>query len=593
MDAEDMADYLEWLNAAYQRAYAEGILTLDEYRKYQEEVFDGLRDLFDDYLNDIEHEISMREHFDEQSGEILALYQELIAAVEAQIQTAMAQGLDNNDDYIQELQDKWWQYHDAIEDLQNDVSDNAKDATEELIQIRIKMLKEEIQREKDAIKERLDALKDFYQKQKDMLRDQYDEEKYLREQSEKRKAVEDILAELAQLEYDDSAWAQRRRLELQQQLAEAQQDLDDFEHDHALEVAQDELDQLYEMQEEELNNQLDLLEEQENDAQALYQQALDDIRNGSIELYEEMIEWNRLYGDGIEDTIKNAWEEAYKALQEYMDLYGEYYNGIHLGNYTGYDPGGTWDDHPIYAPPSSSSGDSGGSSGGSGSSGGGSGSSGGSGGGSSETNYPYGKASETKGTIKKGDRGRQVKAIQYALNALGFGNSGTEDVDGIFGAKTKKAVKNFQTAMKMDGPNGIVGNKTRKKFAKKGYASGTSSATPGIHEIDEIAPETIFESIDGNRYKLFTGGEKVLDAKASDFLYKFATNGRNLFDYFVQGAFHSHLPGITPPIKHFEINMGDIVVEGNASQQTISQIRRAQRESVDFMLKELNKLNKK
>lgn len=583
MDAAEQEDYINWLSWAYQEAFNQGIITLDEFFKYQEEVFNGMRNLFKDYLNDLEHQISMREHFNGETAAILELYQEMLAAVEEEIARAREQGLDDNDSYLQELQEQYWKYHDAIEDLQNSITENAQNAVDDLIQIRIKMLKDEIQREKDAINERLKLLRDFYSKQKEMLRDQYNEEKYLREQSDKRKKIEDILAELAQLEYDNSAWAQRRKLELQQQLAEAQAELDEFEHDHALEMAEDELDHLQEMQEEELNNQLDALEEHENDAQALYQQALEDIKNGSIELYEEMIEWNQLYGDGIEDTIKDAWEAAYQALQDYMDLYGEYYQGIHLGNATGYDPGGTWDDHPIHVPPSGSgqtssdaptppSASEPSSS-------------------STPAMFPYGKASDTTGTIKKGSRGDQVKAIQYALNMLGFGNSGTQSVDGIFGTNTEKAVKAFQRKMKITA-DGIVGNKTRHKFAAEGYRSGTKYATPGLHPFEEDKlTETVFESKDGSRYKMFTGGEKVLNAKASDFLYKFAMSGGSALEHLVQSMFGQDRPGITPPIKRVEINMGDIVVQGSADHNTVSEIRRAQRESITRIIKEFNKLS--
>ena len=49
---------------------------------------------------------------------------------------------------------------------------------------------------------------------------------------------------MAQLEYDDSAWAQKRKLELAEELSDAQKELKDFERDHALEVAQEELDKL-------------------------------------------------------------------------------------------------------------------------------------------------------------------------------------------------------------------------------------------------------------------------------------------------------------------------------------------------------------
>ena len=41
-----------------------------------------------------------------------------------------------------------------------------------------------------------------------------------------------------------------------------------------------------------------------------------------------------------------------------------------------------------------------------------------------------------------------------------------------------------------------------------------------------------------------------------------------------------------------EINMGDIVIQGDCKEKTVSEIRRAQRENVSNMLKAFNNLNK-
>lgn len=90
---------------------------------------------------------------------------------------------------------------------------------------------------------------------------------------------------------------------------------------------------------------------------------------------------------------------------------------------------------------------------------------------SSGETWPYGKASATSGLLQVGSRGTGVKAVQYALNKLGFGNSGTSGVDGVFGSNTATAVKNFQKWVKLSA-DGIVGNDTRKKFAAKGYDTG-------------------------------------------------------------------------------------------------------------------------
>lgn len=85
--------------------------------------------------------------------------------------------------------------------------------------------------------------------------------------------------------------------------------------------------------------------------------------------------------------------------------------------------------------------------------------------------YPYGKASETSGKIKSGAKGDKVRAIQYALNELGYGNSGTNSLDGIFGSGTKKAVKAFQKANGITA-DGVVGNSTREKFKMLQFLTG-------------------------------------------------------------------------------------------------------------------------
>lgn len=421
------------------------------------------------------------------------------------------------------------------------------------------MIKDEIQRERDALKERLEYLRDFYQQQKDLLREQYEEDKYLEEQEEKRRRIAEIEAELAMLQYDDSAWAQRRRLELMQELADAQADLDDYEREHAIQSAQDYLDELYEQQEEEINNEIDLLDERENDAIALYQQALDDIRNGSIELYNEMIEWNSLYGDGITETITNAWEEAYRALQAYMDLFGEAYEGINLGNYTGYNPEGSWDDHPING-------------------------GGGSGGGGGSNNSGSSPALEPGATI-------QVKstATNYSPKA-GGGHMASFVPGGSF------------TVYRLDGDEVLIGRDGVYtgwiyKHDIVGYARGTRKATRGWREVDELGPETLFASSDGSHYRLFAGGEKVLNSRASNFLYDFATNasknGNKVFDGLIKRLFGSGpIDYIRPITGHNEVTMGNIIINGDTNEATVSEIRRAQRDSLNSLLREFDRLNR-
>ena len=448
MDQETESDYLDWLNEAYRQAYEEGIIDLDDYYKYEEEVYNGRKKIAEETTGEVENwfekEYKAHQHYREMEEETEADY---LKWLNSAYQEAFEQGLIKLDDYRK--------YREEVYNGLKSLKSNAESSIKELVNIRLSMLKDEVEREKEALNQKLSNLKDFYQKQKDMLQESYDNEKYLEEQAEKRKSVADIQAEIDQLRFDDSAWAQKRRIELEKELKDAAKTLDDFEKEHTLKDAQDQYDKLYEQQEKTLTEQT---------AKQLYERALNDIKNGSISLYNEMIEWNEKYGDGIAETITKAWEEAYKAEKEYFDYTGEHFIGVDLANATGY-----------------------------------------------------------------------------------------------------------------------------QKPTVSGYASGTNYATSGLHKVDEKGVETIFQSSDGQRYRMFSAGEKVLNAKASDFLFDFANRGKDILEKWFGYRIPSY-QNINPRVSTTTIQQGDIIIHGNADKATVSEIRRAQREHLEQMLKQLNRL---
>lgn len=570
MEQESQQDYLNWLNKAYKDAYAQGVIELDDYYKYQEEVHDLIRELVQDNLDDAEHYIDMLGHYDGNEKQIIAIYQDLMKAIEKEISAARAAGLNDNDEYIQNLQKQWWSYRDEITDIQDEIADNAKDAVEDLIDLRVKMIKQDLKNEKDALKEKKSALKDFYDEQKQMLQDEYDEEEYLDEQSEKRKAVTSLEMQLSRLSNDDSAWAQKKRLQLESELADARKELRDFERQHALEAAQDQIDKAYEIEEKGIDDSIDLIEDKEDNAKALRDQALEDLRSADKQMYEDMIEWNARYGSGINQDITDAWTEATKAMSEYYKLNQQYYEGINFnqGVYPEFSQkdNGSWSTNPVSGdnPANKSASKSQ----------------------PSAASSKAGSVSNIGPQLQYGSRGSDVSALQTALKDMGLYS---DKIDGRFGPNTKAGVMAFQRQEGIS-VDGIVGPNTKAKFKKHGYASGTSNAVAGLHEIWEEGSEYIFTSSNGKKYRMFSGGEKVLNADATNFLYDFANNGSKVLETIVSKLMGGGLPNVNPSVYSPVVNMGDIVVQGSASERTVSEIRRAQREQVDFMLKEFRKL---
>ena len=490
MNKISLANYIKWLDGAYKNAYNRGQIELDDYREYAEEVYEKLKEQFIDSLDDAEHQIELLSFQTGKEPQIINYYKQMMQSISKEIASAKASGLTETDDYIQELQAKYIAYFEDMADMQEAAEDDAYDMMEELIEYRIDMLKQDLENEKDALSDKIDSLKEFYNEQKEMLQDSRDEEQYIEDQAEKRKARDEIKAELDRIKLDDSAWAQKRRLELQDELADAEKDLTDFEKDHAYDVALDMLDKMYEQQEQSIQSQIEVIEDKLNDPKALYNQALKDIQNNTYALYQEMIAYNNKYGDGNSDTVKDMWEEAYIAFQTYWRVFGEKYKGITLNNATGYVP---------------------------------------------------------------------------------------------------------------------------EELSKPGYASGTRSATAGLHQFDEEGSEYIFASQNGDKYRLFSSGDKVLNAKASDFLYDLATSGgssivqrllafcANACDGIVgkiSGSVRNTETGITRLRDSVvnnrdtsaEINMGNIIVQGNADEKTVSEIRREKRAEMRWILKEFQSM---
>lgn len=237
---------------------------------------------------------------------------------------------------------------------QLDIIEDAEDGIDDIIELIKKMtkqdyenLKTKLTEVKDYIGDFKDALDDVKDTYDDLVDDAKDKLKAEKEAADNQKKLEDgaksiaeIQAQLAEIQYDDSADAQAKRLELTASLNEKQQDLEDEMQDQAYDAATDALDKtkdkvdnifdaigdILDASQDAIADYItyisDELESEGNLYQAAVAQFNDTSEGAQEELYNRLIEYNNKYGDSINKTVTEPWNEAIAAVEKYKEVAG-------------------------------------------------------------------------------------------------------------------------------------------------------------------------------------------------------------------------------------------------------------------------------
>jgi len=145
MDQESVSDYIAWLDAAYQQAYKNGEIDLDAYYKYQEEVFDKIKESLDDLQKahenaitfdkiKLDNAIEAGDYGDivKYTDDIVEHYKAMQNEVHLQAEYYRSIGYAETSDEITKLKSLWWDYYEEIKNVSADawqqVVDNANDA---------------------------------------------------------------------------------------------------------------------------------------------------------------------------------------------------------------------------------------------------------------------------------------------------------------------------------------------------------------------------------------------------------------------------------------------------------------------------------
>lgn len=298
--------------------------------------------LTEDRINDIEHEIFLIGKLDESSGttgkvnpQIIEKYKSLMQIADDEMSKLYAQGFTANDSEIQNWQKKWYSYYDAIVDISksafeetNAIEEKALNEKSETIQKQIDGLEDIIDRtvnlikhEKEEIIKSLEAQKDSYReiidRRKELLQTYHDEQNYLDEVSGKQKSVSKIENQLLAISQDTSQKGKAERLALEDDLAKAKKELTDYQSDYALDKQLKNLDKEADNYDESLDGQIESIRKYLDEEGKLRSDAMARIQTDGEKLYAELLEYNRVYGDGVNTEITNAWTNAQSAMSAY------------------------------------------------------------------------------------------------------------------------------------------------------------------------------------------------------------------------------------------------------------------------------------
>lgn len=496
-------------------------------------------------------DISQYAYYDENLGQVVINWDKL-EALQAK-DAEQGEAVEAYISYLEGIAGDFEDAQDALSDIEDSITEIINQQLEErvdFIETMRDLLVEQYQKRIDELSSLNDTINDSNQKILDGISESIELERQIRDNTKTEEDIADKEARLAYLRRDTSGANDLEIMQLEEELANMREGYSDTlidqeidrlarQNDEAAEARQRQIEIMqaqldYWQSSDYFNNLIESMDK--NEATALWKELKDFEYKTEAEKIALMKEFNEFWNRGSAGSKELAAADSmYQGTQYTLtDAKGNTYTVSWNGTaWVGTDKNGNTfsisqsdidganiDDKTLTTSLDLTNGNPGG------------GGEGGTGGSTQPTEtYPYGKASETSGNIKQGAKGNAVKAIQYALNKLGYGNSGTSSVDGIFGPKTTEAVKAFQKAMDIK-QDGIVGNRTREKFRAKQYLTGGLADYTGLAWLDgsKSKPELVLNAKDTENFITL---KDILSDVLKGGLSRTKNSGDNYYDFHI------------------------------------------------------------
>lgn len=195
--------------------------------------------------------------------------------------------------------------------------DDASDALQKILDLTMDLIRHENEDMVDALEKQKDKYKEIIDLKKEALQEEADDADYNDEIEDRLEEIADLQSRIDLLSLDTSREAAAERMKLEDELAEKQKDLADFQADHSLDKQLDVLDDEYEAYEKTKEQEIEAVKNAVSSTEKIYQQAIARINGDWQGLYQDLLAWNAEYGNTLQQDLVDAWGKATEAVQRY------------------------------------------------------------------------------------------------------------------------------------------------------------------------------------------------------------------------------------------------------------------------------------
>ena len=317
-DSETLKDLEEkWLS------YAKSI------RKIAKDMYDDIKDAQIKALEEINDAI------DDANDAIDTVLDEVVNYIKRKTQDEIDALEDERDaisDHYDNLADREKEYWDDLKERENDSYSYRKEQSEKYYDDLIDNIKNAADAQKKALEEELDKYKKLIEAKKESLQDAKDEEDYNKKVAEMNKNISSIQGQIDLLALDNSQEARAKRLDLEQQLADAMNELAEYQAEYSLNKQLDALDKEYDAFEESVKKQQDLIEEKVDNEVNMYEKerdekldAIEKVHDAELDSIEKRREKALQRIEDEKNAELAAYDDKINALEDYLNQEGTLY----------------------------------------------------------------------------------------------------------------------------------------------------------------------------------------------------------------------------------------------------------------------------